>query len=79
MPLTVFEIEATEASEKAYKLSDGDGLFLLVKGESKLWRFRYHHLGKENMRRGSCSGAIRIIATCARASRQYTMPSYAGS
>ena len=34
----------------AYKLADGQGLFLLVKPDgSKSWRFRYRYAGRENM------------------------------
>jgi hypothetical protein len=38
------------AKEKPYKLTDGDGLHLLVQPNgSKLWRFRYRYVGRENM------------------------------
>lgn len=36
-----------KASDRDYKLSDGDGLYLLVRSNgSKLWRFNYRFLGK---------------------------------
>lgn len=48
--LTDTTIRATSATSKPVKLSDGDGLHLLVKPNgSKLWRFRYHHNGTEKM------------------------------
>ncbi len=50
MSLTQFAILKARAKEKPYKLSDGEGLYLLVqKSGSKLWRFRYCFAGRENM------------------------------
>jgi len=45
MPLTALALDAAKPREKPYKLSDGDGLHLLIteKG-AKLWRFRYRFL-----------------------------------
>ncbi|MGR6981773.1 tyrosine-type recombinase/integrase [Testudinibacter sp. P27/CKL/0425] len=42
-PLTTTEINNAKAKPKDYRLSDGKGLFLLVKSNnSKLWRFNYY-------------------------------------
>jgi integrase len=50
VPLTQFAIINAKPSEKDYKLSDGEGLHLLVqRNGSKLWRFRYTFCGRENM------------------------------
>jgi integrase len=50
MSLSNFAIAKARAKDKPIKLSDGDGLHLLVKpGGSKLWRFRYRFAGRENM------------------------------
>jgi hypothetical protein len=50
MALTQFAIQHVTAADKLLKLSDGDGLSLLVQPNgAKLWRFRYRYLGKENM------------------------------
>src|ERR1700734_3882110 len=50
MSLTQFAIVKAVADEKPIKLSDGNGLHLLVQpGGSKLWRFRYRFAGRENM------------------------------
>jgi len=47
-PLTVTEIKNAKPKEKNYKLSDGRGLFLLIKPTgSKLWRLKYRFNGKE--------------------------------
>ena len=47
-PLTATEIKGAKPKEKNYKLSDGGGLFLLVKPTgSKLWRLKYRLNGKE--------------------------------
>ena len=50
MPLTQLMIIKAAPKPKPYKLADGAGLHLLVtpKG-SKLWRYRYHFGGRENM------------------------------
>jgi hypothetical protein len=49
MPLTSLALQNAKPKEKPYKLSDGDGLFLLVQPSGrKLWRFRYRFAGKEN-------------------------------
>ncbi len=50
MSLSHFAILKAAKSAKPYKLSDGDGLHLLVQPNgSKLWRFRYRFAGRENM------------------------------
>jgi hypothetical protein len=49
MALTLFSIQNAKPREKPYKLSDGDGLRLLVTKTSKLWRLRYRFGGKQNM------------------------------
>lgn len=42
-PLTNTEIERAKPKEKEYTLSDGQGLYLLIKpGGSRLWRFNYY-------------------------------------
>lgn len=41
-------VKTAKAGEKDRKLADSKGLFLLVRPNgSKLWRFKYRHLGKE--------------------------------
>jgi len=43
-------IENAKPQDKAYKLFDGGGLFLLVtKKGSKLWRLKYRYMGKEKL------------------------------
>jgi integrase len=50
MALTQFAVLHAVASDKPLKLSDGDGLYLLVQPNgAKLWRLRYRYLGRENM------------------------------
>jgi len=50
MALTHTEVLNARKRDAAYKLSDGDSLYLHVQPSgSKLWRFRYRYLGKENM------------------------------
>jgi integrase len=50
MALTQFAALHATAADKPLKLSDGDGLSLLVQPNgAKLWRLRYRYLGKENM------------------------------
>lgn len=50
MKLTDPGIKAAKPKEKAYKLSDGGGLVLLIQPNgSKWWRYRYRFNGKEKM------------------------------
>jgi integrase len=50
MPLTDVTIRAAKPKEKAYKLFDERGLFLLVKPNgARLWRFKYSHGGREKL------------------------------
>jgi integrase len=50
MALTFFDIKAITPKEKSFKLSDGDGLYLLVQPNgNKFWRFRYRYAGIEKM------------------------------
>lgn len=50
MALSELKIKKAKKQEKAYKLSDGSGLFLLVKPNgSKLWQQKYRHVGKERL------------------------------
>lgn len=48
MALSVFAIKAAEIRDKQYKLSDADGLYLLVTPKGgKCWRMNYRHAGKQ--------------------------------
>ena len=48
MKLTDKAIKNAKPQEKPYKLFDGGGLYLEVTtGGSKLWRLKYHYIGKE--------------------------------
>lgn len=48
MPLTVRQIESAKPADKDYKLSDGQGLYLLVKKSgSRYWNLKYRFAGKE--------------------------------
>lgn len=50
MALSDFACKSAKAKEKPYRLSDGDGLNLLVqKNGSKLWQLRYRFQDKENI------------------------------
>jgi integrase len=50
MPMTFVALENAKPRDRPYKLSDGDGLHLLIKPNgSKLWRFRYQFMGLEKM------------------------------
>ena len=50
MALTKLEIDNAELRDKPYKLSDGDGMFLLVQPTGgKLWRLKYRFEGKEKL------------------------------
>ena len=50
MALSDLQIRKAPIREKPYKLSDGGGLFLLVKpNASKLWQQKYRYHGKERL------------------------------
>lgn len=50
MKLTDTKIRQAKPKEKDYKLSDGRGLFLLIKkAGSKYWRLKYRYAGKEKL------------------------------
>jgi integrase len=46
MKLTVTAIKNAKPKEKPYKLSDGGGLYLLVKSSGKYWRYDYRFADK---------------------------------
>lgn len=47
--LTYIQINAAKPRAKAYNLTDSHNLYLVVQPNgSKLWRFRYRFLGKQN-------------------------------
>jgi len=46
--LTVTAIKAAKGRDKPYKLSDSEGLYLLISPEgSRCWRMNYRHFGKQ--------------------------------
>jgi integrase len=48
--LTDTEVKRSRPTDKPYKLTDGRGLFLLVKPNgAKLWRYKYSFAGKEKL------------------------------
>jgi hypothetical protein len=50
MALTENQAKNAKARERAYKLADGEGLFLLVRPNgTKLWRLKYRYGGKEKL------------------------------
>jgi integrase len=50
MALSDFAVRSAKPKRKAYRLTDGDGLNLLVRPNgSKLWQLRYRFRGKENI------------------------------
>ncbi len=50
MPLTETQARNSKPSDRAYKMADGEGLFLFVQPNgSKLWRMKYRFAGKEKL------------------------------
>ncbi len=50
MALSEMTIRKAKPGAKPYKLSDGDGLFLLVQPTGgKWWRYKYRFAGKEKL------------------------------
>ena len=63
MPLTELQVRNAKPAERAYKLSDGEGLFLLVQPNgSKLWRMKYRFAGKEKLLSFGAYPALGIAA-----------------
>ena len=46
MALTVIEVKSALPKAAPYKLTDGNGMYLLVTATGKYWRFNYRYLGK---------------------------------
>lgn len=50
MPLTNIAIKNAKPKDKPHKMTDGDGLYLLIKPNGgKYWRLKYRYLGKEKL------------------------------
>jgi len=50
MPLTATAIRNAKATDRAYKLADGGGLYLLVRPDgARYWRLKYRFAGKEKL------------------------------
>ncbi|RKE94179.1 uncharacterized protein DUF4102 [Sulfitobacter guttiformis] len=50
MPLSDIQVRNLKPRDKAYKVSDFEGLFALIKvNGSKLWQFKYSIFGKERL------------------------------
>lgn len=50
MKLTIRQIDTQKPRDKAFKLSDGGGLYLLVNPNgSRYWRLKYRFAGKEKL------------------------------
>lgn len=50
VPLSDMKVKTAKAKDKSYKLSDNDGLYLLVTEKGgKWWRFKYRFDGKEKL------------------------------
>jgi integrase len=48
MPLSDIKIRNAKSNHKPYKLTDGGGLYILIKPTaSKLWQLKYRYMGKE--------------------------------
>lgn len=50
MALSDAKVRSAKSRSKPYKMSDGEGLFLMVAPTGgKYWRFKYHYAGKEKL------------------------------
>lgn len=63
MPLTETQAKNAKPRERAYKLADSEGLFLLVQPNgTKLWRMKYRFTGKEKLLSFGAYPALGIAA-----------------
>ena len=63
MPLTEIQARNAKANDRAYKLFDSEGLFLLVQPNgTKLWRMKYRFAGKEKLLSFGAYPAVGISA-----------------
>jgi integrase len=63
MPLTENQAKNAKPQERAYKLADSEGLFLLVQPNgAKLWRMKYRFAGKEKLLSFGAYPALGIAA-----------------
>lgn len=63
MPLTETQAKNAKPLERAYKLADSEGLFLLVQPNgAKLWRMKYRLAGKEKLLSFGAYPALGIAA-----------------
>jgi integrase len=46
MPLSDIQCKSAKPESKPYKLSDGNGLYLLINSVGKYWRYDYRYMGK---------------------------------
>ena len=47
MKLTNLSIQSAKLKDKPYSLTDGAGLYLLVRKSGKYWRYNYRFMGKQ--------------------------------
>lgn len=63
MPLTETQVRNAKPQDRAFKLADGEGLFLLVQPNgTKLWRMKYRIAGKEKLLSFGVYPAVGIAA-----------------
>lgn len=50
MPLTDIKVKNAKPADKQYKLTDGEGMYLLIHPNGgKYWRLKYKFAGKEKL------------------------------
>ncbi|WP_354167339.1 Arm DNA-binding domain-containing protein [Burkholderia sp. 567] len=78
VPLTDVKIRQAKAGNKRTKLTEGNGLYLLVKPSgSRLWRYKYRIVGKENLFRSASTQDARDARRCPRTRQEGPYPSHA--
>ena len=68
--LAATAVKQAKPKANPYKMTDGGGLYLLVRPQGKYWRYNYRFTGKQKTLAIGVYPDISLSADCSRATRQ---------